>query len=294
MAKRAQFDDVVIDLSGNALDNVEVTIYENDGTSVATIYSGKTGGSPITNPITTDATGLVSFYAEPGEYILSFHDAEFPQRVDDRTKRWQAISGDTSGISGSQIEDDGITASKLATDVLGIWETILSAEGYLWDTGAGNPTAQTYLIGATGVFSGTSDFGMLSANSFGVVAQTKVKPPPIKNLKSADYALSGAATQIRVRATIGVNGTATGRNFQVGIVPLTISGADDNLLFTGALAGSPLATINAPAINDFSEDTSAAASLPSNGKYALAVLPSGTLANNSAITVHAELQINHV
>lgn len=103
MSKRSQFDAPVIDEEGNALEAIEVTVYESDGVTEATIYNSKSGGGTISNPIETDATGNVSFWSNPGEYVLSFHDTELPIRIADKEIVWSAVSGDEEGIDPNQI-----------------------------------------------------------------------------------------------------------------------------------------------------------------------------------------------
>lgn len=115
MAKRANFDDVVLGVDGAALEGIEVTVYESDGSTEATIYGSKSGGT-TTNPIVTPSTGLVQFWASPGEYVLEFHDPELPARISDRIYHFQAVSGDTAGIDGAQVEDSGIDTLQLASN----------------------------------------------------------------------------------------------------------------------------------------------------------------------------------
>jgi hypothetical protein len=103
MAKRAAYDSVAIDVEGNALEGVEVTVYQSDGTTEATVYGSK-GGSATTNPVTRTSSGLVQFWVDPGEYILEWHDPEIPSRFVDRTTVFESISGDDEGIDVDQLE----------------------------------------------------------------------------------------------------------------------------------------------------------------------------------------------
>jgi len=107
---RSQFDTVVIDSEGNALDNITVNVYLQGTTTPVTIYSTKGGGGTITNPITTGASGLVQFWAPPGTYDVKFHDSELPARISDRTFAWESLSGADAGIPQVKIEN-------LATDL---------------------------------------------------------------------------------------------------------------------------------------------------------------------------------
>lgn len=68
----------------SALSSTTVTVYESDGSTVATIYAGGASGSGLSNrgpargtplsggQLTTDAYGTVQFFADPGLYVLSF------------------------------------------------------------------------------------------------------------------------------------------------------------------------------------------------------------------------------
>lgn len=103
MSARTQFDNVVQDTSGNALADIEVTVYQADGTTPATIYAARTGGTTVSNPITTDSTGLVQFWAEPEEYYVEYHDTELPERVADRTRQFNAVNGGDEGIGITQL-----------------------------------------------------------------------------------------------------------------------------------------------------------------------------------------------
>lgn len=105
MAERSQYDEPVIDTAGNALANIQVSVYLETSPVLATLYSTRSGGGTISNPITTGITGLVSFFADPGVYRLELHDTEVPERISDRTIYWDSVSGDDDGIPVSLIEN---------------------------------------------------------------------------------------------------------------------------------------------------------------------------------------------
>jgi microcystin-dependent protein len=104
MASRSQYDNVVIDVQGNALDNIQVTVNEAGTENLATIYSQRTGGSTIPNPFVTDEIGLIQFWAEPGLYDIEWHDLNSVPRIGDRFITWSAVSGASSGIALSQLD----------------------------------------------------------------------------------------------------------------------------------------------------------------------------------------------
>lgn len=115
MSARSQYSDVVLDTSGNALEDISVTVKIAGTNTNATIYSTRAGGGTLTNPIVTTATGLVQFWAPPGSYDLTFHDTTLPARIDDRTITFEAVSGADGGIDGGQLPD-GSSAQILITD----------------------------------------------------------------------------------------------------------------------------------------------------------------------------------
>ena len=130
--KRGVYDNVAIDLAGNALNNIEVTVTDHSDNAV-TIYTSKSGGVK-TNPFTTDSTGVVYFWAPPGSYKVKYHDLNLTPRISDRTTYWESLSGDSEGIDGSQIAqatmsgnrliDDTVTLAKMANNSVGTNELI--------------------------------------------------------------------------------------------------------------------------------------------------------------------------
>lgn len=107
MSKRTEYIDTVIEpTTGIALANVQVTVYDVNTTNSVIIYTVRSGGSTKSNPFTTDATGEVKFFVEPGSYDIKFHDTQTPARFSDKTITIEAVSGDivTGGIAPSQIQ----------------------------------------------------------------------------------------------------------------------------------------------------------------------------------------------
>jgi hypothetical protein len=128
MAKRSQFYAVATDDEGNALEDITVTVY-NVGTEVeASIYTARTGGSSAPSSFETGADGEITFFADPGSYDITLEDSTIPARVADKTINWDAISGDTLGIAGSQIELFGITAFHMADDNVSPRNIVLSTQ----------------------------------------------------------------------------------------------------------------------------------------------------------------------
>lgn len=105
MAKRSEFSDVVIDLEGNALDGISVSVVHVGTSNEATLYTTRTGGGTKTNPFETTSNGLVEFYADPGTYEITFTDTELTPRISERTIVWEAVSGDDQGIDIMQLPE---------------------------------------------------------------------------------------------------------------------------------------------------------------------------------------------
>jgi len=60
--------------TGAVLPYAHVTVYQSDGTTVATIYNA--GGSTISNPVTADGTGTIGFAAPNATYVLKGASAD--------------------------------------------------------------------------------------------------------------------------------------------------------------------------------------------------------------------------
>lgn len=65
---RGVFSTTVTDPLGNILANEPVTIRYAGTQTPAVLYNVAEGGAPISNPTTSDADGVVSFYTAPGRY----------------------------------------------------------------------------------------------------------------------------------------------------------------------------------------------------------------------------------
>lgn len=63
--------EAIVTLSGAPQPLAEVTVYEADGSTLATLYTDRSKGDTAGNPVVTDALGNLQFYAEPSRYVLS-------------------------------------------------------------------------------------------------------------------------------------------------------------------------------------------------------------------------------
>ena len=64
--------DAILSASGVPVPDTPVTVYQSDGTTSATLYTDETKTTTTANPVFTDAYGNLTFYVDPGLYVLSF------------------------------------------------------------------------------------------------------------------------------------------------------------------------------------------------------------------------------
>jgi hypothetical protein len=102
------------------LSNATVTVYAAGTTTLATLYSANNTSSPQVNPLTSSATGLVSFYAADGRYDIRVAKTGFsPVTISDVLLEDPAdgiikiIDGAT--ITGSTVNSTSIGATNAST-----------------------------------------------------------------------------------------------------------------------------------------------------------------------------------
>lgn len=112
---------------------------------------------------------------------------------------------------------------------------------------------------------------------------------------AADYAVAGKTAKLRIRTHIFCNATAPAINFTVGLYPLTVAGGADALVITlGTVVTGSTAVLTTPSASTITPAVGSDISLPTDGVYGLAVVTSGTLANNASAMLAAQLQIRNV
>ena len=98
--------------AGNAIKpaaSVQVTVYLAGTVTKATIYGSRSPSdlTPLANPQTTPASGLVEFWAEYGSFDIFVHDTIVPARLADKTFGWEATSGSDRSVPSVKIAGDG-------------------------------------------------------------------------------------------------------------------------------------------------------------------------------------------
>ena len=98
---RQVWERTITDAAGNVQTGVQVTVFQSDGATIATIYGQQSGGAALANPFNTGVQTTAKFYADPGRYVI---------RVvkDGQTKEfWD------QDIAGKAVRDDIGTAAYL-------------------------------------------------------------------------------------------------------------------------------------------------------------------------------------
>lgn len=95
---RAAFTDTIASVAADgtlkAIGNVKVEVRKASDDTLVNLYSQREGGASIGTSITTGASGLVEFYAEAGEYNITYTDLTAPARITSpRTFGWDSVPG---------------------------------------------------------------------------------------------------------------------------------------------------------------------------------------------------------
>jgi hypothetical protein len=110
----------------------------------------------------------------------------------------------------------------------------------------------------------------------------------------ADFTVASKTQRLRVRAQVWTNGTAPGITFTTGLYPVTVVGGADALnAIPGTVVTGSTVAIASPVINSITQGNSGDFTAPTDGQYMFACLTSGTIANNAAVVVTAQLQTRH-
>lgn len=98
---RAAWERTITDSAGNVLTGVQIAVFQQDGTTPATIYGQLSGGAALANPFNTGVQTSAKFYADPGRYVIR-------AVKDGQTKEFTDVD-----IADKAIRDDVGTAAYL-------------------------------------------------------------------------------------------------------------------------------------------------------------------------------------
>lgn len=119
--------------------------------------------------------------------------------------------------------------------------------------------------------------------------------PAFLYFDDADYTVGSKTQKLRLRAQVACNATKAAIKFTFGLYPITVAGAADTLTVTlGTVVSSSTVEINEPAASTVTGAVNSDFTIPSDGAYALGVVTSATLTNNSAVLLSAQLQTRSV
>ncbi len=110
------FQRTVTDNKGNIVVGATVTVKSESTGLVASIFSDRAGSAALSNPFTTGADGLASFYAAPGEYRIEVASGAFAL-----TWRYQVFEGDiaTKAVADFSVKVASVSDLASATLVAG-------------------------------------------------------------------------------------------------------------------------------------------------------------------------------
>lgn len=173
-------------------------------------------------------------------------------------------------INTALIGDDNLTSPNNS-----VWRPMFRVGGSYVDSGF---TAATYLLQFAG-----------SPQS---VAGGLHRVTPVWHPVSADLAVAGKTTQVRVAADLLTNNTAPGVNLTIGLYPIaTVGGAANVAITLGTVVASVAFT--APVSTSALRSEGTAVTLPAAGSYVFGLVLSGTVAANSTVTINAVLEMRH-
>lgn len=89
------FSDEVLDTNGKAARSKVVSVYEDDGTTLATLWSDRAKTVSLAQPISTSTRGNLRFYTDPGEYKLQAAGSTFQVDVSVPVDPTEAVSEPT-------------------------------------------------------------------------------------------------------------------------------------------------------------------------------------------------------
>lgn len=163
---------IAADGTMKALSNIEVKIKKATTSDLATVYTGRSGGTVYLSEFTiSDSTpGLIEFWAEKGEYDIYLHDLNPIPRIADKVLHWTSQPLEDVAV-GFEVGDIKISSK--------------SASHGRWLRLAGQELTQAQIEAALGLSAGgglaiVTELGTGSASKYGSAATDKVKFPDMR------------------------------------------------------------------------------------------------------------------
>jgi hypothetical protein len=178
------------------------------------------------------------------------------------------------------VADTNIASPNNAT-----YKTLLQAKGFIGiDVGA-----NTYMLGSK---IGVTVPGLMQVSGSALSIANDGVLPDVFPFDDADFVVASKTQVLQIRGVVSANATAPAINFTFGLHLVTVAGAADAVTYTyaAAVSGSTF-TLTTPSASTMTRGVTAADfAIPADGSYALGVVTSGTIANNSQVGCSAVLQ----
>lgn len=146
---RQAWERTITDSAGNVLTGVQITVFLENGVTLATIYGQQSGGAALANPFNTGLQTSAKFYADPGRYVVrAFKDGQ--------TKEFTDVD-----IAGKAVREDLGTAAYLAAST-SVGDTTTGRVARIGDHGLGLSGSEMMRVTQVVDYSGGVDFNTLT------------------------------------------------------------------------------------------------------------------------------------
>jgi hypothetical protein len=211
------------------------------------------------------------------------NDARFRDEIDGLLDNANIKAG--AGIAGSKLAAASVADDRLASPNNGAYKTLCSVYA-MRDTNVGT----RYFAANAGSGAAGQDLSLLNLATINAVSPG-ADVPRMLYLASADYAVAGLTTKLRLRAQAAIGTVAPAQTLTFGLYEITGVTAGNYVVSGSAAAGSTVAFAS-PSANTLNQGNSGDFTFPTDGYYVLGVAVSG--APSARTHVAAELQTRNV